>query len=396
MWPILHHGSHFIYAPDEVGISVVSKFPDGVKRIRGARCTVARPKSGLAVFGNVVFACFVFAALAGFKKYGHEASCAVQTFMLDWATMNRGFGTLSRFVSISGMMVVRQFVSNVLPFTSPVFAYLIAKSLPPDQEYLGTVYLLLCSMPAGALIPCLDYLFSPWRSTASHPDCHFRATRFVSGVTDYLPFSFWVRPYFMQPAFDLVNKDCQDSASAAAAAVCAGHFMIWAGPATTMHQRRFVPDWITCIFIQPLGLLEDVAVVLATWAGESQVTEIKAEIGLYVFMLVMNLINWMSEKSSCRCALQHVLVAAITAARMYVVIQNLENMPALVETTPSPLSVTTTLAPGTCETMHSNVAGMAHVVVTVSVVAVASRVVARALTYCVPEPKEDTTNEDYY
>merc|ERR1719163_904177 len=94
----------------------------------------------------------------------------------------------------------------------------------------------------------------------------------------------------MEPAFVLVHKAGMSSDdSAAAAAVLAGHFMIWAGPATTMYSRKFVPDWWTCVFIQPLGLLEDVAIVLAAWAGEPGTNNQQyAEISLYFFMLLMN------------------------------------------------------------------------------------------------------------
>merc|ERR1712151_555773 len=102
----------------------------------------------------------------------------------------------------------------------------------------------------------------------------------------------------MEPAFVAAKKaDVGDDASAAAAAVLAGHFMIWSGPATTMHQRKFVPDIITCILIQPLGLMEDVAVILATWAGETPKSQKDAQIALYVFMLLMNCVQYVASRS---------------------------------------------------------------------------------------------------
>jgi hypothetical protein len=84
-----------------------------------------------------------------------------------------------------------------------------------------------------------------------------------------MPFSFWVRVALMEPLFETaVVYGEMDPVAACAAAVLGSHFMFWAGPATTMYQRRYVPDWTTAAFIQPLGLMEDVAVVLATWAAD--------------------------------------------------------------------------------------------------------------------------------
>merc|ERR1711998_729422 len=100
----------------------------------------------------------------------------------------------------------------------------------------------------------------------------------------------------MEPVYRAANDAGVGPEGAASAAVLAGHFMIWSGPATTMCQRKFVPDWFTCAIIQPLGLMEDVAVVLAAWAGESAASEKQAEIGLYIFMAAMNLVNWAAHR----------------------------------------------------------------------------------------------------
>merc|ERR1711920_624998 len=108
---------------------------------------------------------------------------------LGWADWNQEMGAVARFFSISALMVVRLLVSNVLPFTSPAFAYLIAKSQPEGDGIAGPFYLLACSLPAGALIPLLDTLAGHYYRTKE-----FLATKYASLATDYLPFSFWVRP----------------------------------------------------------------------------------------------------------------------------------------------------------------------------------------------------------
>merc|ERR1712203_1075702 len=100
-------------------------------------------------------------------------------------------------------------------------------------------------MPAGALVPLLDKLAETLTAKK------FWATKYVSLLTDYLPFSFWVRPFIMEPAYRAAKEAKLEGASAASAAVLAGHFMIWAGPPTTMHQRNFVPDVLTCVLMQP-------------------------------------------------------------------------------------------------------------------------------------------------
>merc|ERR1712137_602953 len=128
-------------------------------------------------------------------------------------------------------------------------------------------------------------------------DRNFRATRFMSMVTDHLPLSFWVPSYFMEPVFVETIAHQASEESAASAAVLAGHFMIWAGPATTMYQRNFIPDWTTAVFIQPLGLFEDVAVVLTAWAGSSPEDQRWAECSLYVFMMVMNITRYLGTRT---------------------------------------------------------------------------------------------------
>merc|ERR1719188_1796767 len=124
----------------------------------------------------------------------------------------------------------------------------------------------------------------------------FLFTKYASLFTDYLPFSFWVRPFFMEPAFAAALSEGLGDVSAAVAAVLAGHFMIWSGAPTTMHQRKFIPDIVTCILIQPLGLFEDVGVILATWAGATAQSQKEAQIALYVFMLLMNMVQYFSTQ----------------------------------------------------------------------------------------------------
>merc|ERR1712216_778991 len=110
--------------------------------------------------------------------------------------------------------------------------------------WAGTLYLLACSMPAGALIPVLDMLMERLFHKA------FLATHYASRVTDYLPFSFWVRPFLMEPVYLAAQKlGAKETASASSAAVLAGHLMMWAGTPATMHQRNFVPDWHTCVLM---------------------------------------------------------------------------------------------------------------------------------------------------
>merc|ERR1719188_1270500 len=86
-----------------------------------------------------------------FHRYAQALKCAMQNTFLGWAHWNQEMGAVAHFFSISALMIVRLVVSNVFPFTSPAFAYLIAKSQPEGEEVAGTLYLLACSMPAGAL-----------------------------------------------------------------------------------------------------------------------------------------------------------------------------------------------------------------------------------------------------
>merc|ERR1740116_601649 len=111
------------------------------------------------LWDNVCFCAIGAVALCVFFYYAHAITCLLQNVFLGWADINRTCNLFVRFLSISLMMVVRLLVSNVLPFTSPAFAFLIAKSQPPDSEWAGTFYLIACSMPAGAVVPLSDYFF---------------------------------------------------------------------------------------------------------------------------------------------------------------------------------------------------------------------------------------------
>lgn len=388
--PILAHGSHLIYAPDTVLWLIASSccrcFKMDCSRTCGRWFQDLRKK--MCQTGNIIFCIFLALAFVAFKKKGADLSCWLQNMLLGWAAYNRTLSHQTRFLSLCLMMIVRLLVANVFPFTSPVFAYLMAKSNPANEEYLGTVYLLLCSLPAGAVVPLLDYLFAPYCGCKGLPtegmpadeyDKYFRATRLLSRMTDFLPFSFWVRPGVMDLTFTTALRAGFLPEGAAAGAVCAGHFMIWAGPATTMNQRLFVPDILTCILIQPLGLAEDVAVVLATWAGEDVVSAKKAEISLYGFMLAMNVVRFCSTRPNIQRRKQHAVVAVMTCLLClwaYVEFKSLPSAAPLTTMTTTP----TPAEPDKCAQMHSNVGQMASVVAKVSLAAIVFRLLARIFT----------------
>lgn len=212
----------------------------------------------------------------------------------------------------------------------------------------------------------------------------------MSWFTDQTPFSFWVRPAIMEPMFGSLTAAGVDSTSAAAAAVLAGHFMIWGGPATTMYQRKFIPDWITAAFIQPLGLFEDVAIVLATWAASDPHNKVSAEIGLYLFMLAMNVANYVgSEAKSCKSKLEHFIVFLIVLAALAFTYTN-SLVPSHAQWKPDVVTTATTTTTTTpliidgmvCTQEHTDVKTMAAIVVKVSVVAFVSRYIARLCTCC--------------
>eukprot|EP00928_Gymnodinium_smaydae_P093827 TRINITY_DN7815_c0_g1_i4.p1 TRINITY_DN7815_c0_g1~~TRINITY_DN7815_c0_g1_i4.p1 ORF type:complete len:502 (-),score=63.26 TRINITY_DN7815_c0_g1_i4:63-1568(-) len=399
--PIVAHGSHLIYAPDEIFIEVLPML--GTKAfvaLQGVEWKNAFTDAGNAIVDGIkrnwVFCVvvLVFGALCG--MHSAALKCSMQNIFLGWAYWNQTLSWTGRFMSISALMIVRLLVSNLFPFTSPAFAYLIAKSQPEGEEWSATLFLLVCSMPAGAVVPILDtiayYCVGRWTKRFNDGECadgrkfdgHFLVTRLLAKMTDHLPFSFWVRPFFMEPAFAAAKKSGASPEQAAAAAVLAGHFMIWAGPATTMYQRLFIPDVITCIFIQPLGLFEDVAVVLATWAGQSPSDQKSAEIGLYIFMLLMNLMRfWSAYDPSQKRGIEHLTVMGLTV--LTIVVRCFWRWPfpeGEVTTT-----TTTTLVPELCATEHSNVKAMMMTVAFVSTLAVLFRLVARVVKMYVPQAR---------
>jgi len=247
-------------------------------------------------------------------------------------------------------------------------------------------------MPPGALLPLLDFLMykimpRSTSSTNANPadgkesdenlEDNFRATNLFSNMTDYLPFSFWVRTFFMEPAYKAVDRLGDENETAAAgAALLAGHFMIWAGPATTMYSRKFVPDWVTLISIQPIGLIEDVAVILATWAGRNEASQHSAEQGLLCFMLTMNFIRYMTRSEVEKKYLhEHMYVALFTVCALLVRWSGLfwpfPHLDAVITTT-----TTTTPHPQLCLSEHSNIKVMAMTSAWVTVLAIAFHAVA--------------------
>lgn len=296
--PMAMHASAGIYAPDTTVWKIFCWMRENMSVgncPKLARVTAVLKK-------NWAFVLFVVVAGIGFKLKGKWLTDQFKEAFFGWAIYNQKLSIGARCLSISGMMIVRLLLSNVFPFTSPAFAFLIGLSSPPGEEWMGTLFLLGCSMPAGALTPFLDWLLhwlppKPPKEVvdqedgpANRFDYQFRATRAFSAMTDHLPFSFWVRPLMESTFKGMKALETQDE-SAAAGAVLMGHFMIWAGPATTMYQRLFVPDVVTCILVQPLGLLEDVLVTLAAWAASSPKNEKGAELALYFFMMTMNLVH---------------------------------------------------------------------------------------------------------
>jgi hypothetical protein len=198
-------------------------------------------------------------------------------------------------------------------------------------------------------------------------DNHFKATQFMSWVTDWLPFSWWVRIFVMAPMYRATEKFGSQSQQIAigagngndtrkneelplTAAVLTGHFMFWAGPATSMYSRQFVPDWTTCCLIQPIGHAADIAVVLATWAGQSVDSRHQAEKGLYVFMMLMNVVSYFTRSSLN--LLEHGIVIVLTFIMLVVRCAGFyAPFPEHEEVT----TTTATLSPPLCATEHTNV-----------------------------------------
>jgi hypothetical protein len=188
----------------------------------------------------------------------------------------------------------------------------------------------------------------------------------------------------MVPAFDFSRRDVgAGPKSSAAAAVLAGHFMIWSGPAATAHQRKFVPDWWTCVFIQPLGLAEDVAVVLATWAGTSAANQKSAEIALYFFMLAMNAVRAICVGSArcshaCRERLtEHLVVFALVVVAVIWRLGRKENpfvgLPVTQDAPPTSAA---------CASSPVDTQAMLRTAAWMSFLAVAFRLVARLVRWC--------------
>jgi len=411
--PMLAHGSAAIYAPDLTiekvcGMltsyaSTESPAPEGAS-LKDRALTSAKEW----IKTHKLLCVAVFAAGVLFMLKSKALTCFFKRAFIGWAIYNQGLGPGMRFLSISGMMILRLAVSNVLPFTSPAFAFLIATSQPPGEDYMGVIYLLACSMPAGLVVPLLDWLVywaqAPWRAReqvdryydfkkgAHQFDHHFACTNLCTKMTDYLPFSFWVRPFFMQPAFSAAVQAGAEAKSASAIAVLAGHFMIWAGPATSMYQRLFVPDWVTCCFIQPLGLLEDVAVVLAAWAGSASQNEKPAEISLYMFMMYMNFVTLITFRmahgpATMRDFTQHLIVGLLTMAAVGVrtSLDHDQSVPNWLLSLGSSTTQTTTTPAAAVEeacgpAVHSNVKVAGVLLLWVSCLALVFRIVARALT----------------
>jgi len=411
--PMLAHGSATIYAPDLTIGHLLTMLKDLRRNKQHAskdKHIAERAKGWIKE--HLVLCIAIPAAGVLFMLKSKALTCFFKTTFIGWAIFNRGLDPGMRFLSISGMMILRLAVSNVLPFTSPAFAFLIATSQPPGEDYMGVVYLLACSMPAGLVVPFFDWLLYWGRRAvrwseaeqaadagydfgkgARQFDHHFIFTGWCTKMTDYLPFSFWVRPFFMQPAFSATITAGAETKSASAVAVLAGHFMIWAGPATSMYQRLFVPDWVTCCFIQPLGLLEDVAVVLAEWAGSAPGNEKAAEVSLYVFMLYMNLVafytSWIAKgrPDNNKELIQHLLVGLMTVLlAVWRHVAEKENtivhlvLPDQSSTTQTTTALAVDAGDACGPTVHSNVKVAGALLAWVSFLAVAMRLVARAVT----------------
>lgn len=386
--PLLQHGSRLIYAPDVIFREAMSK--NTREKCTGAMSNFLAPLKAISWRQLFLFVLFGVSALL-LKKHSSELTCWIQDTFLGWAQWNQDLPWWRRGMSISLMMVLRLVVSNVLPFTSPAFAYLVAMSQPAGENWKGVYYLLICSTFAGAVVPMLDWaaywVTRPCYKEQDDKKNHFLATEFFSFMTDYLPFSFWVRPYFMEPTFETAWAS-NERETAAAMAVLTGHFMIWAGPATTMYSRKFVPDWWTSIIIQPLGMSEDVAVVLATWAGGSVSDREKAELSLYAFMLIMNFVNyvtyWNPKKRGWKRGIEHLIVAVMTAVLAGYIRLYLQIWVPFTQEEFTTTTITTTAAPH-CKSIHSNVKAMLTTIAWVTLMAMLFRFVAVLLAWPLTE-----------
>ncbi|CAK0846911.1 unnamed protein product, partial [Prorocentrum cordatum] len=146
--PCLAHGSRLIYAPDEVALAIADKVYGGAPTAyHGARDWLIdiwkkAPSDHIEGFKKVIqinwpiIVTFMLGMFI-FHERGQALKCTMQNTFVGWAELNREMCYLARFFSISALMVVRLIVSNVLPFTSPAFAYLIAKSQDQGEERIS-------------------------------------------------------------------------------------------------------------------------------------------------------------------------------------------------------------------------------------------------------------------
>jgi len=229
--PMISHAAHLFYAPEEAVMKIGSKCWNCTTNY-GSFCNCERLKFYLGATDenfrdecscmglvcsvlrkNFLFALVTAAFFGAFWLKGKMISCKMQLAMTSFAAITRQKSWLMKFPYIALLMTVRLLVSNVLPFTSPVFAYLVSKCMNPDMGYLGVFYMLICSMPAGAVIPFFDAFLSC--CTNGRGDHRFRFTRLMSWITDHLPFSFWVKCFFMEPVFEAADREFYATSEAA-------------------------------------------------------------------------------------------------------------------------------------------------------------------------------------
>jgi hypothetical protein len=142
--PMLAHGSGIIYAPDDTMAAMLAAWEAiPAKRSRASSELRAFP----ATLGRLCREHWRFALLCGlfvalFLWRGNVAKCAMENLLLGWATWNRSQSCPVLLMSVSLLMCVRLFVANVLPFTSPIFAFLVARSMPAHLAWAGTQHFL--------------------------------------------------------------------------------------------------------------------------------------------------------------------------------------------------------------------------------------------------------------
>ena len=275
-WGLVKHAAHGSTNSDRSQITVAKEFVELARNPEKRAEYVAffnKHFTALKTWGreNRVKAVLLLLSMGGFvlSKDILKKLCLEYIGPYNESYANPEVNWSSRLTWFTTLMVLRLFVTVVVPPLSPLFAALIDDGVPETQQALAMPAFLAASTLAGAAPQTLDFVVTAIAHHLLAPrlgprfETHRPVSRLMTWWIEFWPATCWISGG-MKHTFNTIRAGRTDAKAlryAAIMVILAGHVMLFAGAGVTWIAIGITPFLTDNIGAQPFGLTEDLMTI---------------------------------------------------------------------------------------------------------------------------------------